>query len=457
MTLKSPQDTIAAIATAPGKGGIGVVRVSGLRALEIAEQITGFTPAPRQAKYAKFRDVQQDVIDEGIVLYFKAPHSFTGEDVIEFQGHGGPFVLDLLLKRILSLSVRLAEPGEFSLRAYLNNKRDLAQSEAIADLINASSSQAAKAAMHSLQGQFSENIHRLVDQLIYIRTYIEAGIDFSDEEIDLLGDGVLLEKVDILLKEIQAIYQKARQGKVLTEGITLVILGQPNVGKSSLLNQLAQENVAIVTDIPGTTRDILKENIQLDGIPIKIIDTAGLRNTEDRIEQEGILRALSAAENADHLFIVVDQFKQSQNEILKFHQPILIETFKSKQALTIIRNKTDLYNQLAKLFIEQDIPEIHLSAQTGEGIEILRDYLKHKLGFQQTDQGIFTARQRHLSAIQTAEQFVLKAKSQMKTTSTLELIAEDLRQAQIHLNEITGEFSSDDLLGEIFSTFCIGK
>lgn len=445
-----PADTIVAIATPAGRGGVGIVRMSGPQALQIAFQIsTKSTFTPRQATVAKFFDEQHEVIDEGIVIYFKGPHSFTGEDVVEFQSHGAPVVLDRLVKRCLFFGARVARPGEYSLRAFLNDKMDLTQAEAVADLINASSETAAKLAVKSLQGEFSKRIHELNEQIIQLRLYVEASIDFSDEEIDVLSEGVVTKRLDALLVTLATIQKQATQGALLREGLSVVIAGAPNAGKSTLINQLSGRDVAIVTDIPGTTRDVMREYIDLDDLPIHIIDTAGLRDSHDPIEQEGIKRAVSEIRLADCILWVSDATSDPQE--VQLQQLIEAENLVAVPIIKII-NKTDLIPKLPH--VEGD--KVYLSAKTGEGIAFLKDKIKAMVGYQ-PGEGLFLARRRHLQALVLAQELLQQGQQQLQQVSALELLAEDLRQAHQALSEITGEFSSDELLGKIFSTFCIGK
>ena len=448
-------DTIAAIATPSGRGGVGIVRISGQDAEVIARCILGACPPPRRADYLAFRDADGSVIDKGIALYFRSPNSFTGEDVLELHGHGGPVVLDLLLKRIILLGARPARAGEFSERAFFNEKIDLAQAEAIADLIAAESESAAKAAIASLNGEFSSTINELVEQLIQLRLYIEAALDFPEEEIDFLADTVIAGKLDAVLARLEAVNMSARQGCLLREGMNVVIAGKPNAGKSSLLNRLAGSESAIVTDVPGTTRDLLREHIHIDGLPLHIIDTAGLRESEDQIEKEGIRRALDAIENADRLLLVVDDMEQMDDDpciVAGFAEKILSHTDR-----TIIRNKIDLSGFAPGISEENGYTQIRLSAKTGEGIELLRQHLKQSMGFEQHSEGLFSARRRHLTAIANAQQHLAIAHQNLHAHQADELVAEELRLAQHELSAITGEFTSDDLLGRIFADFCIGK
>ena len=450
MSLQN-NDTITALATAPGRGGVGIVRVSGARSAEIAEAILGRVPRPRYAEYLPFIDETGVTLDEGIALYFVTPNSFTGEDVLELQGHGGPVVMDLLLQRVLSLGARLAQPGEFSQRAYLNDKLDLAQAEAIADLIDASSVQAARSALRSLQGEFSEKINTLVEQLILLRMYVEAAIDFPEEEINFLADRRIADDLASIRQQHGTIMQQAQQGSIMREGMRVVIVGRPNAGKSSLLNALAGRESAIVTDIPGTTRDVLREQIHIDGMPLHIIDTAGLRESADKVEQIGIQRAWSEMEQADRILMVVDD--QSG---LGVEEQALMAQLPASVGVTLVRNKIDLSGSAA-IGVETDsFFELALSAQTGRGLELLVEHLKNCIGYQTAGEGSFMARRRHLDALQRAESYLISAEHQLSIGAG-ELLAEELRQAQQALSEITGEFSSDDLLGRIFSSFCIGK
>ena len=437
-------DTVAAIATPSGQGGVGIIRVSGPAATNVAEQVSGLCPAPRYAHYGVFSDQENTVIDRGLTLYFKKPNSFTGEDVVEFHAHGGPVVLDLLLKEILRLNVRPARAGEFTERAFLNDKIDLAQAEAIADLIAADSEQAARAAMRSMQGEFSAVIHQLVEELTQLRIHVESALDFPEEEIDFLADDAIANKLEVVRQKLSEVKTSARQGRLLKEGMTVVIAGKPNAGKSSLLNQLAGQESAIVTEIPGTTRDVLREHIQIDGLPLHIIDTAGLRDSDDPVEQEGVKRARQMIEHADRILFVRD---------IKDTEQDMRNTLPGHIGTTTIYNKIDTTNQAASI----ESAEIYLSAKTGEGVELLKQHLKDCMGYQQKNEGQFIARRRHLDAIDTAEQHLELADVNLHRTKAGELLAEELRFAQQALSSITGEFSSDDLLGRIFSDFCIGK
>jgi tRNA modification GTPase len=465
MLAASDTDTICAIATPPGRSGVGIVRISGSGCAHIAQTILGFIPNPRHAHYSAFLDLQGSVIDQGIALFFPGPNSFTGEDVLELQGHGGYYVLDTLVQTTLSAGARLARPGEFTERAFLNDKIDLAQAEAIADLIESSSAEAAKSAVRTLQGEFSLLINTLSESIIELRVYLEAAIDFTDEEIDFLSEGRVLERLENLLASLDEVLEQARQGALIREGMNVVIAGKPNAGKSSLLNALAGKNSAIVTDIPGTTRDILNEHINIDGMPLHITDTAGLRESTDVVEQEGIRRALQAIAQADQVLLMVDSTKDSvDNNSLTDYLTKLgfsdLEQTLHKSKLTIIQNKVDLLDQQPSLVCcsdENKAAILRLSAKQKLGIDILRDHLKACMGFKTTEEGGFIARRRHLDALRRSRECLVQAIYQLSHQGAAELVAEDLRHAHQHLGEITGTFSTDDLLGRIFSSFCIGK
>ncbi|MBI0134090.1 tRNA uridine-5-carboxymethylaminomethyl(34) synthesis GTPase MnmE [Snodgrassella sp. W8132] len=452
--------TIAAIATAPGRGGVGVVRLSGKNLLSLAQKLSGGkTPVPRKVMYTDFVDEQDAVIDNGLLLYFAEPASFTGEDVIELQGHGGPVVLQMLLQRCLQLGAQLAEPGEFTKRAFLNNKLDLAQAESVADLIDASSQSAARMAVRSLKGAFSEEIHRLVDDLITLRMLVEATLDFPEEDIDFLQAADASGKLKQLRDRLDKVLQHAQQGALLREGMNVVLVGAPNVGKSSLLNALAGDDIAIVTDIAGTTRDTVREQITLDGVPVHIIDTAGLRETEDVVERIGIERSQQAVQQADVALILIDQ-----REGLNATTAAILAQLPASLHKIEVHNKIDLTGEAAscvsretgKLRAFTDAGQvIALSARTGEGLDLLRQALLQQVGWQGESEGLFLARTRHIQALEQAKEELLNAS--MCQENQIELFAEHLRLAQNALNEITGEFSADDLLGVIFSRFCIGK
>ena len=450
-------DTIVAQATAPGRGGVGIVRVSGPAAEQVAGIVLGKLPRVRYAEYLPFRDEQGQVLDQGIALLFKAPNSFTGEDVLELQGHGGPVIMDMLIRRILKIDgIRPARPGEFSERAFINDKLDLAQAEAIADLIEASSEQAARSAMHSLQGQFSSKIQQLVESLIRLRIYVEAAIDFPDEEIDFLSDGKVAGDLYSIMSELDDVRGEAKQGALLREGMKVVIAGRPNAGKSSLLNALAGRESAIVTEIAGTTRDVLREHIHLDGMPLHIIDTAGLRDTQDKVEQIGIERAWAEIEQADRVLFMVDGTTTDAIDPREIW-PEFVDRLPKNIGLTVIRNKADLTGEDLAPSQEQGHAVYRISAKTELGLPALREHLKQCMGFQGNTEGGFMARRRHLDALERAAERLLVAKEQLEVFVAGELVAEELRLAQESLSEITGEFSSDDLLGRIFSSFCIGK
>ena len=441
-------DTIAAIATPPGRGGVGIIRVSGPLSKEISEKILGKIPKPRYADYLPFLDQNNETIDSGLALYFVAPNSFTGEDILELQGHGGPVVMDLLLQRVISLGARIAQPGEFSERAFLNDKVDLAQAEAIADLIEAGSEQAAKSAIKSLQGEFSLYIDDCVEALTHLRMYVEAAIDFPEEEIDFLSDGHVTKSLEKILIDMDSIFASAQQGVLLRDGMRVVLIGQPNTGKSSLLNALAGRDSAIVTHIAGTTRDVLREEINIDGMPLHVIDTAGLRESDDVVEQEGIKRTWIEIEKADRALLLVDDKTGITEEDDKIRQKL-----PKSLKVSIIRNKIDLTESKP----EEKETEISLSAKSGEGVEFLRDHLKKIMGYTGLTEGVFLARRRHLDALIRAKELVINGQTQLQESKAGELLAEDLRQAQHALGEITGHVSSDALLGKIFSSFCIGK
>lgn len=493
----STTETIAAIATPPGRGGVGIIRISGPLAASIGHTITRRELAPRHASYGPFfeatftttpattpattvetvsttpsatpintaaGDASSSLyrpLDHGIALYFPGPHSFTGEDIIELQGHGGPIILDCLLREVMRLGARLARPGEFSERAFLNDKLDLAQAEAIADLIDSASEQAARNAVRSLTGEFSRAVETLLAQLIELRLYVEAAIDFPEEEIDFIGDGKVAADLQVLIDSVNTVLNTARQGSLLREGLTVVIAGAPNAGKSSLLNALAGRDSAIVTPIAGTTRDVLREHIQIDGLPLHIIDTAGLRDSPDEIEQEGIRRAWREIDKADHVLLMVDSSDAATHNI---NEPVtlwpqlgLAELANLPQLpITIVRNKCDLSGLSAAMQTEPT-SVITLSAKTGAGIELLREHLKQQAGYTQAGEGGFSARRRHLDALERTLSFLHAGELQLHHRGAGELLAEDLRQAQQALGEITGKFTPDDLLGRIFSSFCIGK
>jgi len=441
-------DTIAAIATAQGRGGVGVIRVSGRNVEALTCGILGKLPAARRASYSNFLDANSDILDQGIALYFPAPHSYTGEHVLELQGHGGPAVLQMLLQRCLDLGARLAQPGEFTRRAFLNGKLDLAQAESVADLIEANSAEAARSAMRSLRGEFSTAVHKLVDKLIYLRMLTEAMLDFPEEEV--AADDI--ERRDTLLNNLQLSLQQtldaAKQGSLLREGAHVVIAGQPNVGKSSLLNRLAGEELALVSAIPGTTRDVIRQAIQIRGVPLHIMDTAGLRVSQDEVENMGIARTHQTLHRADLILLLLDA-----SQGMTAQDKAIVEGLPAQIPRLLVLNKTDLLRE--KTFDSQGRGDfVGVSAKTGEGIEELRGKLLEAVGWRAQESGAFMARERHLRSLNLAQTHLIQAQTVLISA---ELFAEELRLAQRALNEITGEFTPDDLLGEIFSRFCIGK
>lgn len=449
--MSRPADTIAAIATPPGKGGIGIIRVSGPQVPQITQTLFHKTLPPRHAELLPFKNAEGEVLDRGIALFFESPHSYTGEDVLELQGHGGPVVLNLLLQRILELGARRAGPGEFTERAFLNDKMDLAQAEAVIDLIESSSEQGVKAAARSLEGEFSKAVQQLLGNLIQIRMYIEAALDFPEEEIDFLSDKQLHENMKDLQEDIENVLATARQGRLLKEGLNVVILGRPNAGKSSLLNRLAGRDSAIVTEIAGTTRDVLREHIHIDGLPLHIIDTAGLRESGDLIEQEGVRRAWDEVGKADRVLLLVDKRQEFGAEEEK-----TLERIPAALPVDIIHNKLDLTGDRPFIKNGSRGALIGLSVKTGEGFQLLTDHLKQSVGFEQTAENQYTARRRHIEAMKRVKKHIEQAHQQL-VEGAGELAAEEMRLGQEALSEITGKFSSDDLLGEIFSSFCIGK
>ncbi|MBK7416200.1 MAG: tRNA uridine-5-carboxymethylaminomethyl(34) synthesis GTPase MnmE [Dechloromonas sp.] len=452
MSGVKPADTIAAIATAPGRGGVGVIRISGSNLLPFSLALTGKTPKPRYATLADFKGADGVTVDSGILLFFPGPHSFTGEDVLELQGHGGPVVMNMLLARCLDLGARLAEPGEFSRRAFLNGKIDLAQAEAVADLIDAATASAARSAVRSLQGEFSKAIDGLTDELINLRMLVEATLDFPEEDIDFLKAADAFGRLARLQLKLAEIFDRASQGKLLQSGLHVVLAGQPNVGKSSLLNRLAGDDLAIVTAIAGTTRDALRSTIQIEGIPLHIIDTAGLRETDDEVEKIGIERSWKEIERSDVVLLLVD----ARNGVSETDREILARLPERLKRITVY-NKIDLAGTEAERHDESDGTAISLSARSGEGIELLRQELLKIAGWHQTDD-VFIARERHLRALTSAQSHIVAARDVAEgVMPALELFAEELRLAQQALGQITGTFTADDLLGVIFSRFCIGK
>jgi tRNA modification GTPase len=441
--------TICALASALGQGGIGIVRVSGVLASEIAEKMLGQLPKARYAHYGSFLNQDGDEIDKGVALFFPAPNSFTGEDVLELQGHGGLVVMRLLLDSAISLGAEAAEPGEFSKRAFLNGKMDLVQAEAVADIIDASSQQSARSALRSLSGEFSNQVNGLTKALIELRVFVEATIDFSDEEIDFLASGEVKKKIEKIQSDIQDILISAEQGAILREGLTVAIAGKPNAGKSSLLNALTQESSAIVTDVAGTTRDVLKETIHINGMPLNIIDTAGLHISEDKVEQEGIKRARAEIERADVVLLVFDaQDKTPDLSIL----PKDIDN----KPIILIKNKIDLTSDVVGIKELEKKTQLSLCAKNSKGIDLLRQKLADIAGLSDTNEGVLLARKRHIIALESTLVSIGDALVQLDNNAS-ELLAQDLYHAAQDLGSITGEFSSDDLLGEIFSSFCIGK
>ncbi len=443
--MKNFVDTIVAAATPPGTGGIGIVRVSGEKTEHIARTLLGSLPEPRTATYRNFRDSGGERLDAGLALYFPAPMSFTGESVLELHGHGGPLVISLITDAIVKLGARRAEPGEFSARAFHNNKLDLVQAEAIADLINAGTSQAARAALRSLSGAFSNAITALAEQLVRLRMHVEAAIDFPEEEIDFLSDEPLLRRLDECAEAFSLLRAQAKQGRVLRDGFQVVIVGKPNAGKSSLLNLLSGQDAAIVTEVAGTTRDILREQIDIDGLAVELVDTAGLREDPDRVEREGIRRARKALQVADAVLWIQDATDDAPAEIT--------EPLPEGVPVTVVLNKIDLCAGLGSA----KEGAIHLSAKTGEGLEALRQHIRELAGYENLGEGAFTARKRHLHALDIAAAHFAAGRKALDEARVGELLAEELRLSHQALGEITGAVSSDDLLGRIFSEFCIGK
>lgn len=451
----APAETIAAVATAPGRGGIGIVRLSGALALDIARTLTGKTPDPRAAVFSRFRDGDGNLIDSGITLFFAGPASFTGEDVVEFHGHGGIVVLDMILERTLALGARIARPGEFSERAFLNGKIDLAQAEAIADLIDSASRDAARGAIRSLEGEFSAKIDVLLDALTSLRILVEASIDFPEEDVSLVEDYDVIARIDALIDTVDDIANRARAGRLLRDGINILIAGKPNAGKSSLLNALAGSSVAIVSSIAGTTRDLVRERIEIDGMPVHITDTAGLRETPDEIEREGIRRAMKEAESTDVLLLVIDSTAGDEPaDVLTTHFSGLTGGL---PPVCVALNKCDLSGLLPGLQARDGAPCVALSALSGAGLADLKRLIRERAAGSTTAAGTFTARRRHLEALSRARSALEQARHTLISRAGTELVAEDLRLAQAAIGEITGHLSSDELLGRIFSSFCIGK
>lgn len=474
-SVANADDTIAAVATPPGRGGVGVIRVSGNKVPQIAKQILGELPSPRKVAHRLFLDENEQTLDDGLALYFPAPYSFTGEHVLELQGHGGQVVMDMLLQRCIQLGARIAQPGEFSERAFLNDKLDLAQAEAIADLIDSDSEQAVRSALRSLQGEFSEAINSLLQKMIEIRVYVEAALDFPEEEIDFLADHSVTMRLQAIKDQLQDIQDRAIQGNLLREGLHLVIIGKPNAGKSSLLNVLAGVDSAIVTEVAGTTRDVLRESINLDGLPLHLIDTAGLRESNDPVEKIGIERAWREVENADLILHLIDlsEIDLSVNKLKQIdsikqtdeENQTILDSIKSKVNHTIpvltVYNKIDLiesqYGLKRAPSSNKSGNSIFISAKQKLGIDELKNELKRIMGYQSDNQSAYIARRRHLTALEQTRHHVVQAEIQLREFNAGELMAEELRLAQDELGKITGQFTSDELLGEIFSNFCIGK
>lgn len=447
-------DIIAAIATPPGRGGIGIIRISGKNLTELAKKIIGNLPKPRYAQLSQFQDNEKQAIDQGIAVYYPAPHSYTGEDVLELQGHGGPAVMNLLLTQCLAAGARLAQPGEFTLRAYLNNKMDLVQAESVADIIEASTSEAARCAVNSLQGRFSLKIDEVVNSLITLRILIEATLDFPEEDIDNMQLLHLLASLNDINTQLEQIFSSARQGNLLQEGIKIALVGAPNVGKSTLLNQLVEDEVAIVTDIPGTTRDTIQCTITIEGVPVHVIDTAGLRETTDIVERKGIERTHAVMKDAHMIIELIDTGHPlpDQNNAAICHMS-------TEKPHIVVYNKIDLSNESPRIALDKNRACLYISAKTGDGVELLRQTILKTADWQfhHAGEGVFTARQRHLTALILAKTHIDTALNFTENSLSLELLAEELRLAQNALSSIKGEFTADDLLGEIFSHFCIGK
>ena len=449
--VKGGTETIAAVATPPGRGGVGIVRLSGPLAPFIAQRLTGRRPEPRVATLAPFNDRDERPIDHGLLVFFPEPRSFTGEDVVELQGHGGPVVMDLLCQRVFELGARPARPGEFSERAFLNGKLDLAQAEAIADLINSETAAAARLATRTLEGDLSRKIEDLQAKMKALRMYVEAAIDFPEEEIDFLSDNKVNTHLQNITEQIGQLFSSARQGRLLRDGMTLVIAGLPNSGKSSLMNALAGYEAAIVTEVAGTTRDLVRERIQIEGMPVHLVDTAGVRETDDRIERVGVQRARREAERADRVLWVFDGAADPK------HAQFDPANLPNGVPVTLVRNKIDLTQGSPELRVTPAGPEIALSASSGAGIALLREHLKHCMGLADAPQGEFIAQRRHLEIIKRVLTYIKAGAAALERHQAGEILAEELRLAQQTLGEITGEYSSDDLLGDIFANFCIGK
>lgn len=455
--LLGDSDTIAAIATGAAAGGVGIIRLSGKQAFTISHRMTSKSPDARRATFARITDRHGEELDKGLLIQFPAPHSFTGEDVAELHCHGGQVLLRTVLRECIFLGARQAAPGEFSQRAFLNDKIDLVQAEAIADLINSGTEAAARSATRSLSGVFSRQVESLLQKLIHLRVYIEAAIDFPEEEIDFIAESDVFEQLESIDISLTSLLHGARRGRTLRDGLKLVIVGAPNAGKSSLLNQLAEQDTAIVTDIPGTTRDLLREYIQIDGLPLHIVDTAGLRDSSDAIEQEGIRRAHAEMTSADHILLVIDGSADSAQSPIDSLLANIGEHGSDSTSITLVRNKCDLTGVNASISKNGDITEIQLSALSGDGIDLLRQHLLEVAGLGNSESSDFSARERHIQALEQCADHLRQGKKQLTEHGAAELIAEDLRYAQESLGTITGRFTSDALLGEIFGSFCIGK
>lgn len=453
INLKPITDTICAVATPPGVGGLGIVRLSGPGVRMIAKRLLGELPEPRYAKLADFIAESGETIDSGIVLFFQGPHSFTGEDVLELQGHGGPYILQRVLERVLQLGARAARPGEFSERAFLNDKMDLVQAEAIADLIGSGTETAARAAQRSLQGVFSDRVNHLRTGLMKLRVFVEAAIDFPDEEIDFLAESDVLQRLDQTREQLTGLLHEARQGRLLRDGIVLAIIGRPNAGKSSLLNALSGQESAIVTEIPGTTRDVLREQIEIAGIPVHLADTAGIHETTDRIEVEGVRRARQALDSADLVLLIEDA------SVMPGGQPDLAEELPSHVRYIRVGNKIDLLDPADRnrAFRPAARPDVWISAKTGQGIDDLKTRILKEMGAADRAEGSFSARRRHIEALKRAALHLEAGNARMEESMSGELLAEELRLAQNALGEIIGVVLPEELLGEIFASFCIGK